>query len=147
MVSSTSFIFPFIQYNPNTSTIKSWTSILILDCIFNFSSCFLYLQINSSFHHPGQWHDLLVRPKQVYNPGTSERSMWYHITNLVPESVYECLVQTRNQHGFGELSELHQWFNSPRGRPSIYSNRSLKIKSSSSFLVILIIFFVFRFRL
>lgn len=74
------------------------------------------LQINSTYHHPGQWHDLLIRAPQLYNPATSERHQWYPITNLVAESVYECLVQAKNQHGFGELSDPHQWFSSQRGR-------------------------------
>lgn len=73
-------------------------------------------QINATYHHPGQWHDLPARPSQVYNPATSERYQWYVITNLVAESVYECMVQAKNQHGFGELSDPHQWFSSQRGR-------------------------------
>ncbi|KAJ8965609.1 hypothetical protein NQ314_004000, partial [Rhamnusium bicolor] len=62
------------------------------------------------------WHDLLVKPSQTYNSATSERSQRYRLTNLQADSVYECLVQTKNQHGYGELSDLHQWFTSPRGR-------------------------------
>ncbi|KAG5870541.1 hypothetical protein JTB14_035687 [Gonioctena quinquepunctata] len=78
----------------------------------------LYRKImsNSTYHHPGHWHDLLVKPTQSYNAATSERTQNYLITNLHPDSVYECLIQTKNQHGYGELSDLHQWFTSPRGR-------------------------------
>ncbi|XP_019869703.1 lachesin [Aethina tumida] len=75
------------------------------------------MMINSSYHHPGQWHDLLVKPPQSYNSATGERSQTYRLSNLVADSVYECLIQTRNHHGFGELSDLHQWFSSPRGSP------------------------------
>ncbi|GJQ77960.1 hypothetical protein Trydic_g2321 [Trypoxylus dichotomus] len=84
------------------------------------------LQINASFHHPGQWHDLLVRPKQTYNSATSERRQSYTIRHLIPDSVYECLIQTKNQHGYGELSDLHQWFSSQKGRPLIHLSGSEK---------------------
>nr|XP_022906599.1 neural cell adhesion molecule 1-B-like [Onthophagus taurus] len=76
--------------------------------------------INSSYHHPGQWHDLLVKPRQIYHISTSERHQSYSIKSLSPDSVYECLVQAKNQHGFGELSDLHQWFSSQKGRPLVH---------------------------
>lgn len=90
------------------------------------------IQINSTYHHPGQWHDLLVRPHQSFNPSTSERSQSYQLRNLQAESVYECLVQTKNQHGFGELSDLHQWFTSQKGRPFVSANTasSFNIKNN-----------------
>lgn len=94
--------------------------------------------MNASFHHPGQWHDLLVRPSQTYNSVNSERSMWYRINNLIPDSMYECLVQTKNQHGFGELSEIHQWFSSQRGRPLIDINNAVKINSNHYVILTLI---------
>ncbi|KAL1509496.1 hypothetical protein ABEB36_004216 [Hypothenemus hampei] len=74
------------------------------------------IMVNTSYHHPGQWHDLLIKPSQTYNSATGERTQWYNLHNLHPDSVYECLVQTKNQHGYGELSDLYQWFTSPKGR-------------------------------
>lgn len=71
--------------------------------------------MNVSYHHAGQWHDLLVKPKQSYNPMTTERRQSFRLTNLVAESVYECLVQSKNQHGFGDLSDVHQWYTLPEG--------------------------------
>lgn len=46
--------------------------------------------------------------------------------------MYECLVQTKNQHGFGELSDLHQWFTSQKGRPFVSANTasSFNIKNN-----------------
>ncbi|XP_017770167.1 PREDICTED: lachesin-like, partial [Nicrophorus vespilloides] len=84
------------------------------------------MQINASYHHPGQWHDLLVRPHQIFNAVTGERRQSYHLVNLQADSVYECLVQTKNQHGFGELSDLHQWFTSQKGRPLVRSSSASK---------------------
>ncbi|KAJ8914577.1 hypothetical protein NQ315_017282 [Exocentrus adspersus] len=78
--------------------------------------------VNTSYHQPGQWHDLLVKPSQTYNSATGERSQRYRLTNLQADSVYECLVQTKNQHGYGELSDLHQWFTSPKGRNLVQSS-------------------------
>lgn len=77
-----------------------------------------------------------MRPVQLYNPATSERHQWYRITNLVAESVYECLVQAKNQHGFGELSDPHQWYSSQRGRLLHSGVTTTKI---NAFLVIVVI--------
>ncbi|XP_057669809.1 opioid-binding protein/cell adhesion molecule-like [Diorhabda carinulata] len=94
----------------------------------------LYRRImsNASYHHPGHWHDVVVKPAQTYNPANSERTQRYKLTNLFPDSVYECLIQTKNQHGFGELSDLHQWSTSPRGRFIVQSGsgniRKLSLK-------------------
>lgn len=77
--------------------------------------------MNSTYHHSGQWHDLLVKPTQSYNSATGERTQRYKLTNLQADAVYECLVQTKNQHGYGELSDLHQWFTSARGRSVVQS--------------------------
>lgn len=77
--------------------------------------------MNSSYHLPGQWHDLSVKPTQSYNPATCERTQSFLINNLDPDSVYEVLVQTKNQHGFGELSDMHQWFTSRKGGPFMHS--------------------------
>lgn len=63
-----------------------------------------------------------MKPGQTYNSATSERSQRYRLTNLEADSVYECLVQTKNQHGYGELSDLHQWFTSPKGRVIVHGN-------------------------
>lgn len=91
-----------------------------------------------TYHHPGQWHDLLVRPPQLYNPATSERHQWYIINNLVAESVYECLVQTKNQHGFGELSDPHQWFSSQKGR-LLHSAATATLQIHYNFVVFVLI--------
>ncbi|KAK9884559.1 hypothetical protein WA026_007400 [Henosepilachna vigintioctopunctata] len=80
------------------------------------------VMINATYQYPGQWHDLLVKPSQRYNSATGERYQSYKLTGLTPDSVYECLVQTKNQHGFGELSDLHQWFSSQKGRPLVYNS-------------------------
>ncbi|KAK9739900.1 Immunoglobulin I-set domain [Popillia japonica] len=103
------------------------------------------LQINASFHHPGQWHDLLVRPKQTYNSATSERRQSHIIKHLIPDSVYECLIQTKNQHGYGELSDLHQWFSSQKGRPLIHLSGCPKLRMESCLLMLTTIFSFFRF--
>ncbi|XP_066150996.1 neurotrimin-like [Euwallacea fornicatus] len=82
------------------------------------------IMINSTYHHPGQWHDIQINPSQSFNPASSERTQWYRLHNLQPDSVYECLVQTKNQHGYGELSDVFQWFTSPKGRFIVHSKSS-----------------------
>ncbi|KAJ8961467.1 hypothetical protein NQ318_014715 [Aromia moschata] len=95
------------------------------------------IMVNISYHHPGQWHDLLVKPSQIYNSATSERTQRYRLTNLQADSVYECLVQTKNQHGYGELSDLHQWFTSTRGR-LVVQNSSIGVsRPGRQFLAVL----------
>ncbi|XP_030753077.1 fasciclin-2-like [Sitophilus oryzae] len=91
------------------------------------------VMVNTSYHHPRQWHDLLVKPSQTYNPSTSERTQWYRLHNLQPDSAYECLIQTKNQHGYGELSDLHQWFTSPKGRFIVQNKGSTRTSSTSRF--------------
>ncbi|XP_060523734.1 lachesin-like isoform X2 [Cylas formicarius] len=92
------------------------------------------VMINNSYHHPGQWHDLLVKPSQTFSVSTSERTQWYRLHNLQADSAYECLVQTKNQHGYGELSDLHQWYTSPRGRRIVLSKASVKSVKSFALL-------------
>lgn len=77
--------------------------------------------VNATYQQPGQWHDLLVKPRQRFNTANGERHQTYKLTGLIGDSVYECLVQTKNQHGFGDLSDLHQWVTSPKGRVLDYS--------------------------
>ncbi|RZC41958.1 limbic system-associated membrane protein, partial [Asbolus verrucosus] len=84
----------------------------------------LVINSTSPYDHKGQWHDLVVKSSQKYDPKTSERTQTYRITNLIPDSVYECLVLTKNQHGFSEVSELHQWFSSQKGRPFVQNSVS-----------------------
>ncbi|XP_063916510.1 MAM domain-containing glycosylphosphatidylinositol anchor protein 2-like [Zophobas morio] len=83
----------------------------------------LYRRINATtiYDHKGQWHDLVVKPSQKYDPKTGERVQSFRITNLTPESLYECLILTKNQHGYSEVSSLHQWFSSDKGRPLVES--------------------------
>ncbi|KAJ3624150.1 hypothetical protein MTP99_017796 [Tenebrio molitor] len=84
----------------------------------------LYRRINSTmpYDHKGQWHDLVVKPNQKYDPKTSERIQSFRIMNLIPDSLYECLILTKNQHGYSEVSDLHQWFSSDKGRPFVHSS-------------------------
>lgn len=60
---------------------------------------------------------MIVRPDEIsFNSETTERLQQYHLTGLVADSVYECLIQTKSQYGYSELSNLHQWFTSRVGR-------------------------------
>lgn len=106
----------------------------------------IFFQVNSTYQYPGQWHDLLVKPSQRYNSATGERYQSFKLTGLIPDSVYECLVQTKNQHGFGELSDLHQWFSSQRGRTLVYNNGEWSSRTNGllKFIVILSCFYHFR---
>lgn len=114
--------------------------------LIDFAIQIQFLQVNSSHHRPGQWHDLLVKPPQSYNSATSERSLRYRLTDLEADSVYECLIQTKNQHGYGELSDLHQWFTSPKGRIIIQSNTGRIFRAELYFLALLIGFCEFLYR-
>lgn len=105
--------------------------------------------MNSTYQHSGQWHDKIVYPYQIrFDPSTSERTQWYRITDLNGDSVYECLVAARNQHGYGEFSDLHQWFTSMRGRimgPGVAYASSEKLKTCFGVLqLVLVIISVFR---
>ncbi|XP_050305550.1 MAM domain-containing glycosylphosphatidylinositol anchor protein 1 isoform X2 [Anthonomus grandis grandis] len=104
------------------------------------------VMVNTSYHHPGHWHDLLVKPSQTYNSATSERTQWYRLTNLHADSVYECLIQTKNQHGYGGLSDIFQWFTSPKGR-IIFTNSGSNSVKVSMYVVLSYIIFVQRFWL
>ncbi|EFA08611.1 MAM domain-containing glycosylphosphatidylinositol anchor protein 2 isoform X1 [Tribolium castaneum] len=83
----------------------------------------LYRRINATtfYDHKGQWHDLVIKPEQKYDAKTSERLQSFRITNLVPDSLYECLILTKNQHGYSDVSDVHQWFSSDKGRPFVGS--------------------------
>ncbi|KAI4454506.1 contactin 5 [Holotrichia oblita] len=135
-----------VLYPPEVTVIRSWTNTgegleAKLDCLVHSDPP---AEMNASYHHPGQWHDLLVRPKQTYNSATSERRQSYIIKHLIPDSVYECLIQTKNQHGYGELSDLHQWFSSQKGRPLIHLNDSRKLTVGNCLLILTTILSFFR---
>ncbi|KAF7283823.1 hypothetical protein GWI33_022863 [Rhynchophorus ferrugineus] len=97
------------------------------------------VMVNTSYHHPRQWHDLLVKPSQNYNSATSERTQKYRLINLQADSAYECLIQTKNQHGYGELSDLHQWFTSPKGRFVIQNSGYTRKHSAFSLIFVVIL--------
>ncbi|XP_044272490.1 neogenin-like isoform X2 [Tribolium madens] len=88
----------------------------------------LYRRINATsfYDHKGQWHDLVIKPEQKYDSKTSERFQSFRITNLVPDSLYECLILTKNQHGYSDVSDVHQWFSLDKGRPFVGSTGQIK---------------------
>ncbi|XP_048521040.1 MAM domain-containing glycosylphosphatidylinositol anchor protein 2 isoform X2 [Dendroctonus ponderosae] len=109
------------QYsNPHEYDLK-WTVQSVFP-IIEVRVLFKKIMINSSYHHPGQWHDLLIKPSQSYNSATSERTQSYRLHNLQADSTYECVIQTKNQHGYGELSDTFQWYTAPKGRIILQSN-------------------------
>ncbi|KAJ8984905.1 hypothetical protein NQ317_002745, partial [Molorchus minor] len=101
----------------------------------------LYRRImsNISYHRFEQWHDLLVKPSQTYNPTKGERTQTYRLTNLQPDSVYEGFVQTKNQHGYGDLSQVHQWFTSQRGRILVQHSSAVTSYCRKQFSVALVL--------
>ena len=61
-----------------------------------------FKQFNSTYQFPSAWHDIILK--------TGRNTDQYKLTNLIPDSVYESMIQTRNQYGWSPLSEIHQWF-------------------------------------
>lgn len=78
---------------------------------------------------------MVVRPNEIsFNPESTERIQQYQLNGLVADSVYECLIQTKSQYGYSELSNLHQWFTSRVGRQVDLNSSSIcKIYFSSFF--------------
>lgn len=65
---------------------------------------------------------MLVNPGQIVNPETNERTQRYRLRNLQADSTYECLVQTKNKHGDGDISDLFHWYTAPKGRIIVQSD-------------------------
>ncbi|XP_044757427.1 MAM domain-containing glycosylphosphatidylinositol anchor protein 2-like [Coccinella septempunctata] len=129
--------------NPN-EYLLTWTVQSVFP-IIDVRILYRRVMVNTTYQYPGQWHDLLVKPSQRFNSATGERYQSFKLSGLIPDSVYECLVQTKNLHGFGELSDLHQWFSSQRGRPLVYNSGGWnRINSLLKFIVILSCFCHFR---
>ncbi|CAH0553650.1 unnamed protein product, partial [Brassicogethes aeneus] len=135
-----------VLYPPEVSVLRSWVNSgegleAKLDCIVHADPP---AEMNVSYHLPGQWHDLSVKPSQTYNAASCERTQSFLIKNLEADSVYEVLVQTKNQHGFGELSDMHQWFTSRRGGPFVHSSayRNTVVCRVAFILIFLFAFFL-----
>ncbi|XP_039279416.1 limbic system-associated membrane protein isoform X1 [Nilaparvata lugens] len=65
------------------------------------------LMINETPHHPGNWHDVILKPS---NGETFSHVMSYDIRNLESGSVYEAIVQAKNRYGWNEVSESMQFY-------------------------------------
>ncbi|KAF5307420.1 hypothetical protein FQR65_LT06934 [Abscondita terminalis] len=106
--------------SPGFSNPNSYKLIWTVQSVFPILEAkilFRRLLINTTYHHHDQWHDMIVRPNEVsFNSESTERLQQYQLNGLVADSVYECLVQTKSQYGYSELSNLHQWFTSRVGR-------------------------------
>lgn len=100
------------------------------------------MNVSIPYDHKPQWHDLVVTPNQRYDPKTSDRIQSYRIMNLIPDSVYECLILTKNQHGYSEVSDLHQWVSSQKGQRFVESSSPMLCLSLAT-MTVLQIFSVF----
>ncbi|KAK4878168.1 hypothetical protein RN001_010674 [Aquatica leii] len=124
--------------NPNNYKL-TWTVQSVFP-ILEAKILFRRLLINTSYHHHDQWHDMIIRPTEVsFNSESTERLQQYQLNGLIPDSVYECLIQTKSQYGYSELSNLHQWFTSRVGRQiesgcAAISSHILFLLSSTAFL-------------
>lgn len=69
----------------------------------------LYRKIimNFTYHHPGNWHDIILKPTSV--SGTFTHLMSFNIRDLDPASVYEAIVQAKNRYGWNDVSDLYQF--------------------------------------
>ncbi|XP_031330732.1 MAM domain-containing glycosylphosphatidylinositol anchor protein 2-like [Photinus pyralis] len=104
---------------------------------------FRRLLINTTYHHHDQWHDMIVRPNEVsFNSESTERLQQYQLNGLVADSVYECLIQTKSQYGYSELSNLHQWFTSRVGRQ--IESVGARLSSFFSTIVLLVVFIGYK---
>ncbi|CRL05848.1 CLUMA_CG018874, isoform A [Clunio marinus] len=67
------------------------------------------LMMNETYQQPGRWHELVLTPPH----GRSESAhhfMTYTIRGLEDNSVYEAIVQAKNQYGWNEVSDIYQFY-------------------------------------
>ena len=60
--------------------------------------------MNESYQHPGKWHDLTLIPTMVRSD-SNHFVMSHLIKTLDPNSVYEAIVQAKNQYGWNEVNK------------------------------------------
>ncbi|XP_018323456.1 protein amalgam-like [Agrilus planipennis] len=119
----------------NPTTYKLTWKVQSVFPIIEVRIIFRQLFMNTTYHQSGRWHDLIVQPNEAnYNSENSDRLQWYRLRNLNPDSVYECIVQAKNQYGYGDQSILHQWLTSSPGKTIIEINSG--VQANNTFLVV-----------
>ena len=75
----------------------------------------------------GDWTNVII-PGDLSSLGFHHRKT-YLITQLFPDSEYECLVQARNRFGWSEASRLFRFYTSRRGEEFFLLQLSGNIKN------------------
>jgi hypothetical protein len=71
---------------------------------------FIYLQINETYQKPSKWDELIPSPSRVSRYDARHFVMSYIIKYLEHNSVYEVMVQARNQFGWNEVNQKEMIF-------------------------------------
>ncbi|CAG9807706.1 unnamed protein product [Chironomus riparius] len=67
------------------------------------------LMMNETYQQPGRWHELVLTPPHTRQE-TPHHFMTYTIRGLENNSVYEAIVQAKNQYGWNEVSDIYQFY-------------------------------------
>lgn len=59
--------------------------------------------MNETFQHPGKWNDVILMPATV-RLDSNHNIMSHVVKGLEHNSVYEAIVQAKNQYGWNEVS-------------------------------------------
>lgn len=59
--------------------------------------------MNETYQHPGKWHDMILIPTST-RIDSKHFIMSHIIKGLEHNSVYEAMVQARNNHGWNEVT-------------------------------------------
>ncbi|CAO1426341.1 unnamed protein product [Diamesa serratosioi] len=67
------------------------------------------LLMNETYQQPGRWHEIVLTPPHSRSD-SAHHLMTYTIKGLENNSVYEAIVQAKNQYGWNEVSDIYQFY-------------------------------------
>ncbi|XP_054284958.1 limbic system-associated membrane protein-like isoform X2 [Macrosteles quadrilineatus] len=117
--------------SPYSYSVNSYNLTAVVESVSSIMEVrFIYrrILINDSHQQLGTWQEVSFSPQA--RSGPPQHFVWYHLQSLQPASVFQVHIQARNRYGWGDLSDVYQFYT--RGVDDDFFERNLELLSSSS---------------
>ncbi|XP_054285178.1 protein amalgam-like [Macrosteles quadrilineatus] len=121
--------------SPYSHTTHSYNLTFIVDSFAPLEEVRLIYRkilINDSLHQMGQWVQETF-PVDTSNATSLSHQLWYDIRELDESSVFQAQLQAYNKYGWGELSDIYQFYTRAPDEDIVEHNMELLASLASSY--------------